>query len=202
MIVEIALVVTVTGAAVGAVAAALRARRARSASPASELGKALAAARDERGSARGLRPGDVLMIPGEELALGGVLTLEEGGVVLRAFPIIGAAAGRWLVQLDDAESDLVLAAESSALGEGAVPATLPLGGRTLTLEKRGHGRLSGSGDAVPRIEGERAPYVVLAERGGRVAIAIDRPSGRLGLVGERLDPRVVDRLGGGDVPRS
>lgn len=202
MIVEIALVVTLAGAAAGALAAAVRARRARSASATSELGKALAAARNERAAPRGLRPGDVLMIPGEELALGGEMTLDEAGVVLRLFPIIGAASGRWLVQLDDAGADLVLAAESSELGEGPVPATFPLGGRTLTLEKRGTARLSASGDSVPRVEGERAPFVVLAERGGRVAIAIDRPSARLGLVGERLDPRVVDRLGGGDVPRS
>lgn len=202
MIVEIALAVIAAGAAAGALGAAVRARRARTTTGASELGRALAAARNERAGPRGVRPGDVLMIPGEELALGGELTLDEAGVVLRAFAVIGAARGRWLVQLDGAGQDLVLATESSELGEGPVPAALPLGGRTLTLEKRGQGRLSASGDGVPRIEGESAPFVVLAERGGRVAIAIDRPSGRLGLVGERLDPRVVDHLGGGDVPRS
>lgn len=194
MIFEVALALGVGGAAIG-VLRALRAIRSRAPAEASELGKALAAA---RGKDRGLVSGDVLMIPGEELALGGVLALDEGGHVLKAFSLIGAAQGRWLVQLDEGARDLALTAETGEIGEGPVASELPLAGRILGLERRGTARAQGKGEGVPTLDSQRAPYVVLGERGGRVAIVIDLPGQRLALVGERLDPRVVDRLGGGD----
>lgn len=191
MILELALAVTAGGAALGLLNA-IRARRARS-PESTPLGQALAAARTTE---RGLVSGDVLMIPGEELALGGSVTLDEGGVVLVLFALVGARRDRWLVQLDRTARDLALTEESSSI-VGEVPATLPLLGRTLTLERRGVARALARGEGVPMVEGARAPFVVLSERGGRVAIVIDLPGQRLALVGERLDPRVVDRLGGG-----
>lgn len=194
MIIELAIAVGVGSAAIG-VLRALRAVRKSAPVPASELGKALAAARTKD---RGLVSGDVLMIPGEELALGGVLRLEEGGHVLSAFSLIGAANDRWLVQLDEVGRDLALTSETSELGEGPVASELPLGGRTLTLEKRGTARAEGKGEGVPQLSAASAPYVVLAERGGRIAIVVDLPGKRLALTGERLDSRVVDRLGGGE----
>jgi hypothetical protein len=193
VIFELALVLGVGGAAVGMLRA-LRTLRGGATPEGSELGKALAAARAKD---RGLVSGDVLMIPGEELALGGVLALDEGGHVLSAFALIGAARDRWLVQLDEAGRDLALVSETSDVGEGPVPSELPIGGRTLTLERRGTARVEGKGEGVPTLDAQRAPYVVLAERGGRIAIVIDLPGQRLALTGERLDPRVVDRLGGG-----
>jgi len=197
VILEVALLLGASGAAAG-LFAALRARATRTNEP-SELGKALAAARARE---RGLVSGDVVMIPGEELALGGMLALDEGGFVLRAFSLIGAARDRWLVQLDPDARDLVLATETDLIGPGAVPASLPIGGRTLVLERRGTAQAHGKGEGVGAIDGARAPYVVLAERGGRALIVIDLPSARLALLGERVDPRVVDKLGGGTVPRS
>lgn len=195
MILELALV----SAALGAAMAVVRARRARPSAETNELGKVLAAARPVE---RGLVSGDVLMIPGEELVLGGSLALDEGGFVLRAFSLVGAAQDRWLVQLDPDARDLVLAATSDAIPEGPVPAELPLQGRTLRLEKRGTARVAAQGEGAPAIDGKLAPFVILGERGGRVVVVIDAPGARVALLGERLDPRVVDRLGGGDVPRS
>jgi hypothetical protein len=185
VILEVAIAVAAAGAALGA----LRAMRRRP--PSAELTDALAAARPRR---TGLSTGDVLAIPGEELVLGGVVTLDDGGSVLTAFALVGAARDRWLVQLDRDGNDLALTTESSEL-VGEIPAALPIGGRTLALEKRGVARITATGEGVPAIDGARAPYVVLAERGGRVAIVIDPANGsRLALVGERIDPRVVDRL--------
>jgi hypothetical protein len=83
-----------------------------------------------------------------------------------------------------------------------VPASFPIGGRTLVLERRGTAQAHAKGEGVGAIDAASAPYVVLGERGGRALVVIDLPSGRLALLGERVDPRVVDKLGGGDVPRS
>jgi hypothetical protein len=192
VIFEIALALGASGLAVGALRA-LRSVRTRNQST-SELGKVLAAARPTE---RGLVSGDVLMIPGEELALGGSIALDEGGFVLRAFSLVAAANDRWLVQLDPDARDLVLTSETDVVGDSHVPSTLPVGGRTLTLEKRGTARLTAAGEGVPDVDGKLAPYVVLGERGGRVVVVIDAPNRRLALLGERLDPRVVDKLGGG-----
>ena len=186
MILELAIA---AGAAAG-LFAALRRRRNRSAPVG--LGEAIAAARRPTS---GLAGGDVLMIPGEELVLGGSIVVDEGGPVLSAFALVGADRDRWLVQLDQDGNDLALTKETSEL-VGEIPSVLPLGGRTLSLEKRGTAIVSAKGEGVPAIDGARALFVVLAERGGRIAIVID-PAGaaRIALVGERLDPRVVDRLG-------
>ncbi len=193
MIVELALLAAAGSALLG-VASAVRARRSRTAASTSELGKALAAA---RALDRGLVSGDVLMIPGEELALGGALHLHEGGPVLRAFALVGGERDRWLVQLDEAGRDLVLARETDLVGDGHVSSELAAFGRVLTLERRGTARVSATGEDVPRADGALAPYVVLGERGGRAVIVLDLPGRRVALAGERLDPRVVDRLGGG-----
>lgn len=192
MIVEMAIAALAIG-----VAAAVRARVVRRRVPppvTSELGAALAAARK---ADRGLVSGDVLMIPGEELALGGSIAVDEGGFVLRAFSLVGAARDRWLVQLDEGGRDLVLGRDSELVPEGPVPSELPVSGRVLVLERRGTGRASAAGEGVPAIEGATAPYVVLGERGGRCLVVIDLPARRVAIAGERLDPRVVDRLGGG-----
>lgn len=197
MIFELALALGASSAAFGFLAA-LRRRRIRGEAEPSELAKALSAA---RGVDLGLVSGDVLMIPGEELSLGGCVSLDEGGEVLRAFCLVGAARDRWLVQLDANGRDLALTTETTEIGDGPVPSVLPLGGRTLTLEKRGVARVIARGEGVPAIDGARAPFVILAERGGFVAVVIDAPGARLALRGERLDSRVVDRLGGGDRSR-
>jgi hypothetical protein len=192
VIIEIAIAIGVGGAAVGVLRALRAAQNRATTSEPSELGKALASASAKD---RGLRSGEVLMIPGEELALGGVIALDEGGFVLRAFSLIGAARDRWLVQLDESARDLALTSETTEIGEGPVASELPLGGRVLMLEKRGTATASARGEGVPTLETPRASYVVLGERGGRVVVVIDLGSRRLALSGERLDPRVVDRLG-------
>jgi hypothetical protein len=188
VILEVAIVVAASSAAIGV----LRALRGRRSAPRTELSDALAAARKPKA---GLSSGDVIAIPGEELVLDGSLVLDEGGPVLTAFALLAAERDRWLVQLDSDGNDLALVKETSELS-GEIPAMLPLGGRTLALEKRGVAIARTAGAGVPAVDGARAHFVILAERGGRIAIVIDPTSApRLALVGERIDPRVVDRLG-------
>lgn len=202
MIIEIALVVAAGASASAALIVAVR-RRAAQASPkekSPELGRLL-----ERGpkEPRGLKSGDVLLVLGEELALGGTISLDDGGFVLRMLPTIGRASARWVVQLDAEAQRIALVNESTEIGEGRVPDALPIGGRTLVLERRGVARVRAKGDDVPALDGARTPYVVLAERGGRTAIVLE-PEGqpRLALLGEQLDRRTVELLPGGDVERT
>ena len=107
------------------------------------------------------------------------------------------------MHLDPDAKEIVLANETTELGDGRVPDALMLGGRTLSLRKRGRGRVTASGSDVPAVSGRNAAYVILAERGGKVAIAIDvEGSPRIALTGELVDRRTVDVLPGGDVVRT
>lgn len=203
MILEIAIVVA-AGASAGAAlivsVARWRAEATRTTPKSPELGRLLERAPTEP---RGLKSGDVLLVLGEELALGGTLALDDGGFVLRMLPTIGRASARWVVQLDPEAQRLALVSESTEIGEGRVPDSLPIGGRTLVLERRGVARVRAQGDDVPKIDGARAPYVILGERGGRTAIVLE-PEGhpRLALLGEQVDRRTVELLPGGDVERT
>jgi hypothetical protein len=177
-----------------------RLRRQRPADGKSELGRALALGKK---SPRGLKDGDVLLVVGEELALGSTLEIDEAGFALRGLRTIGRASASWVVHLDADAREIVLANETLELGEGRVADVLMLEGRTLTLRTRGRGRVRAAGPDVPAASGKGAAYVVLTERGGKVAIAIDIDGlPRIALVGELVDRRTVDLLPGGDVERS
>lgn len=202
MIVELALGAAVLAASSAMVRAVL-ARRARIEAARDEARKQAGSA--EKRGARGLRPGDVLMLHREELVVVGALELDEQGHVVRVARVIGGVgAGRsgatWVLQLDPDARELAALSESRDIPEGAVPDGLPLGGRLLRLVRRGKARVVREGDELPAI-GATATYTILAERGGRTAIVIDSGQLRLALAGDRLDTRMVELLPGGDLPR-
>jgi hypothetical protein len=200
VIVEVMLALAAMSAAGGAASLLARRRRARTSDGTTELGRALTTGKKVQ---RGLKDGDVLLVVGEELALGSTLEIDEAGLVLRGLRTIGRASASWVLHLDPDAQDIVLANETAELGEGRVPDALLIGGRTLTLKRRGRGRVRASGPDVPAADGKSAAYVVLAERGGKVAIAIDVDGlPRIALVGELVDRRTVDLLPGGDVERT
>jgi hypothetical protein len=146
---------------------------------------------------RGLKVRDVITGPGLEVALGGVLELDEDGFVLRAFRTLEHEE-RWLVQLDREGRRLALGAPSAEVPAGSVPEALPIGGRTVRLERRGVAQVRSEGEGLPAMQCAR--YAVLAERAGRTLVVIDPEGGaRLALALDELDPRGLDVLRGGDV---
>ena len=200
MIIELAIAFVAMSAAGGAARLVLRRRRTSSVDPMTDLGRAIETAEKVP---RGLKDGDVLLVIGEELALGSTLQIDEAGFVLRALRTIGTASASWVVQLDSEARTIALASESSELGDGRVADALLIGGRTLTLKTRGRGRIASTGPDVPQANGKSAAYVVLTERGGTVAVAIDIDGlPRIALLGKIVDRRTVDLLPGGDVVRT
>ncbi len=200
MILEVMIAVAAISAAGGTASLIARIRRGRGSDAPSELGRALDASRT---SPRGLKDGDVLLVVGEELALGSTLEIDEAGFVLRGLRTIGRASASWVVHLDPDAKEIVLASETLELGEGRVADSLLMGGRTLALKARGRGRVRAVGPDVPAAHGKSAAYVVLGERGGRFAIVIDIDGHpRIALAGELVDRRTVDLLPGGDVERT
>jgi len=146
---------------------------------------------------RGLKVRDVVTGPGLEVALGAVLELDEGGLVLRAFRTLEHEE-RWLVQLDREGLRLALGRPTDEVPAGSVPEALPLGGRTVRLERRGAAEVRSEGEGLPAMQ--RVRYAVLAERAGRTLVVIDPEGGpRLALALDELDPRGLDVLRGGDV---
>lgn len=191
MIVELALAsaaILVAGAVARAVAAG-RARR--------ETERATR--RDERDApepSKGLRVGDVLLHVGDELWLAGAVELDEEGARLVLFSVPESARATWVLQLDEDGLELVLMRETTEIPEGSVPDRLPLGGRLLSLRKRGRARTRASGEA-PSI-GAQARYTILADAGGRTAIVVEfEGAPRIALVGDRVERALIDVLPGG-----
>lgn len=146
---------------------------------------------------RGLKVRDVVTAPGVEVALGGMLELDEDGLVLRAFRTLEHEE-RWLVQLDREGRRLALGGPSAEVPAGSVPEALPIGGRTVRLERRGMAQVRAEGEGLPAMQ--RARYAVLSERAGRTLVVIDAEGGaRLALALDELDPHGLDVLRGGDV---
>jgi hypothetical protein len=194
VIIEIALASAAVALA-SAVARAVAVRRAERA--AGERARRDAA--DTRTAPRGLRVGDVLLHIGDELWLAGMIELDEEGSRIRLFRAPENARASWVAQLDDDARELALLSESDELPEGGIPDRLPIGGRVLSLERRGRARVRGTGERLPPIA-ERARFTVLGDAGGRVAIVVELEGApRLTLLGDRVDRALFDLLPGGDV---
>lgn len=182
----------VAGAA--AARALWRRRRDESAAPAAE-----GPARKASGGPRGLRVGDVLLHDDTELWLAGMIALDEEGLVARVFPTPGARRSEWMAQLDPDAADLATLRPTDEVPEGLLPDALPLGGRRLTLERRGQAVVQTEGEHLPRTSG-KASYCLLSDAGGRVALVIDfEKAPRLALLGDRVSRHQVELLPGGDL---
>lgn len=187
MIIEIAIGVATLAAASGLVAV-LRRRTGPVVAPPPEPPRAT--------GPRGLKVRDVVTGPGLEVALGAMIELDENGLVLRAFRTLEHEE-RWLVQLDREGKRLALGQPTADVPAGNVPEALPVGGRTVRIQRRGWAVVRCEGD-VPVMQ--RARYAVLAERAGRTVVVIDPDGGaRLALALDELDIRGIDVLQGGDV---
>jgi hypothetical protein len=158
-----------------------------------------AAATDPR---RGLRVGDVLLHVGDELWLAGLVELDEEGTRIRLFRVPASPRASWVAQLDDEARELALLSESPDIPDGSVPDRLPLGGRLLSLRKRGRAKARGDGESIPAI-GAAARFTILGDAGGRIVIVVDfEGAPRLALVGDRVERALVDVLPGDDVKRA
>lgn len=186
--------------ALGGLAARAIARRRRAAKRAAETDKKNSDSEKEIDAApRGLRIGDVLLYADTELWLAGAIELDEEGLVARLFPTPGAARSSWVAQLDDLAHDLAMLSPTEDVPSGAVPESLPIGGRRLSLERRGQANVKAEGEQLPRTTG-RAEYAILSEVGGRVLIVVDfEKAPRLALHGERVSRGALDLLPGGDL---
>lgn len=151
---------------------------------------------------RGLRVGDVLLYADTELWLAGMLELDEEGFVARLFPTPGGLRAEWVVQLDEEATDLAMLCATDEVPAGAVPESLPIGGRRLTLERRGSAVVRVEGEHLPRTGG-KARYALLSDVGGRVLLVLDfERAPRLALTGERVERHMIDLLPGGDLDRT
>jgi hypothetical protein len=156
----------------------------------------------ELGGPRGLRIGDVLLYADTELWLAGLIELDEEGLVARLFPTPGALRAEWVAQLDPTANDLATLRPTDDVPAGPVPESLPISGRRLTLERRGHAVVRAEGDHLPRTTGH-ASYCLLSDAGGRIALVVDFDKApRLALVGDRVPRHLVDLLPGGDLESS
>lgn len=148
---------------------------------------------------RGLLVGDVLLYGDTELWLAGAIELDEEGMVARLFPTPGALRSEWLAQLDEEARDLATLSVCDEVPVGAVPESLPIGGRRLTLERRGDAEVRAEGDNLPRTQ-SRGRYTLLSDAGGRVLFVLDFDKApRLALSGDRVSRHIVDLLPGGDL---
>lgn len=154
---------------------------------------AAAAATDPR---RGLKVGDVLLHIGDELWLAGRLELDEEGTPLVLFRAPESPRAGWVAQLDEQARELALLTESSEVPEGHVPDRLPIGGRILSLHRRGSARVRAEGEHLPA-HAPRARFTVLSDAGGRLAIVVDFDGApRLTLIGDRVERALIDVLPG------
>lgn len=153
----------------------------------------------QREGPRGLRVGDVLLHGTGELWLAGMIELDEEGYVARLFPSPGGIDAQWVAQLDDEASDLAALTETDDVPEGEVPEALPIQGRRVRLERRGHADVRRAGEHLPRTEA-RCRYNILSDAGGKVVIVVDFESApRIALVGDRVAKHMVELLPGGDL---
>jgi hypothetical protein len=148
---------------------------------------------------RGLIVGDVLLHADTELWLAGMIELDEEGFVARLFPTPGGVRAEWVAQLDEDAQEIAALAPTDEVPAGPVPESLPIGGRRLTLERRGQATVRVDGEHLPRTTA-RASYVVLSDAGGRVLVVVDFDKApRLALVGDRIERHMLDLLPGGDL---
>lgn len=148
---------------------------------------------------RGLRVADVILHADTEMWLAGMLELDEEGLVARLFVTPGAARSSWLAQLDPEATDLATLAPTEEVPDGPVPERLPIGGRRLTLERRGHAEVRSEGEHLPRTNA-RGRWTLLSDATGRVLFVLDfEKAPRLALVGDRLPTHMIDLLPGGDL---
>ncbi|MEC7523794.1 MAG: hypothetical protein VYE22_28175 [Myxococcota bacterium] len=148
---------------------------------------------------RGLRVGDVLLHGAGELWLAGAIELDEEGFVARLFPTPGGTSAGWVAQLDDEASDLATLEETDEVPDGAVPEALPIAGRRVRLERRGHATVTRSGEHLPRTEAS-CRYTILSDAGGKVLVVVDFDTApRIALVGDRVARHMIDLLPGGDL---
>lgn len=155
--------------------------------------------RRERSGPRGLRVGDVLLYADTELWLAGRVDLDEEGFVARLFPSPGSTRAEWVAQLDEEASELGMLSATDEVPGGPVPESLPIGGRRLTLERRGHADVRTEGEHLPRT-GKRGEYTILSDAAGRTLVVVDfAKAPRLALVGDRVGKHMVDLLPGGDL---
>lgn len=148
---------------------------------------------------RGLLVGDVLLLDDTELWLAGMVELDEEGFVARLFPSPGGVHADWVAQLDEDANDLATLSTTHEVPDGAVPESLPIAGRRLTLERRGHAVVRTDGEHLPRTN-KRGAYHLLSDAGGRVLVVVDFDKApRIALHGERLERHRVDLLPGGDL---
>ncbi len=148
---------------------------------------------------RGLRVGDVLLYADTELWLAGMLALDEEGFVARIFPTPGGTTSDWLAQLDEHASDVATLRATDDVPGGAIPESLPIGGRRVSLERRGHAVVPAAGEHLPHTT-PKASYCILSDAGGRVLIVLDFDKApRLALVGDRVSRAMIDLLPGGDL---
>ena len=158
---------------------------------------AAAAAEPPRGRSRspGLHPGDVLMLAGSEVALERASELDDGGI-LRVLESI-AAEPRYVIQLDVVGDRLVLAVPYTGLSEGRVADVVEVGGRPLTLLRRGEAAAHPVDADRDGLWSGRVRFAVLADRGGKHLVVLDPEGGpRIALAGDLLDRRLVDVLPG------
>lgn len=154
-----------------------------------------------RNGPRGLRVGDVLLYADTELWLAGSFELDEEGLVARVFRAPGNDRAPWVIQLDPDAQKIVLARDcGDEVPGGRVPAELPIGGMRLSLERRGHAKVTVEGELdTPDSTTVRAEYVRMTGPGGRELLVVDFEGGaRLALAGERTGRELFDFLPGGD----
>lgn len=152
-----------------------------------------------RSGPRGLLVDDVLLYADTELWLAAMIALDEEGFVARLFPTPGSPRAEWVAQLDEEARDLATLHQTDDVPAGPVPESLPIGGRRLSLERRGNADVSTQGEGLPRTE-KRARYAILSDAGGRVLVVVDFDNApRIALLGDRVAKHMVDLLpGGGD----
>ncbi|MCU0672159.1 MAG: hypothetical protein MUE69_05130 [Myxococcota bacterium] len=164
-------------------------------------GKPSGESKPHRSGPRGLRVGDVLLYADTELWLAGSFELDEEGLVARVFRAPGNDRAPWVIQLDPDAQKIVLARDCGAeVPGGRVPAELPIGGMRLSLERRGHAKVTVEGELdAPDAKTLRAEYVRMTGPGGRELLVVDFEGGaRLALAGERTGRELFDFLPGGD----
>lgn len=189
MIVELAIGAALIGAS-SAIARTIWARR----NTAAAARRAPAPGPQPRGA--GLHPGDVLMLAGAELALERASELEDGTLV-RVLSAI-ASEPRFVVQLDAAGERLVLATPYPSLPEGRVADEVAVGGRSLSLVRRGEAVARRVLDEHEAVFTGRCRFAILADRAGKHLVVIEPEGGeRLCLLGDLADRRLVDVLPGG-----
>lgn len=161
---------------------------------------------DPDGGVRGYRIGDVVLYLTTELWLAGVARLDETGPVMALFHAPGAERFTWVAQLKPDASAVALLRETDQVPAGRVPDSLPLGGRRYRLERRGKATIQTYGELpAPTADQTEADFVHLDTSSGHTLIVLDFLSSdtaakreRLALIGERVDPAILELLPGGD----